>query len=154
MNWGQVLAWVEDDPDDAAEVGTMVRLVEARGVPALVAALRSCVSEKKADTTVSTAHKSKGREWPRVKIAGDFLHRTDMVTEELRLAYVAVTRARQELDLTAWLATPQRGDRARNGQPGTTPPPPPPPAIHLHHLKAPCPGKLLTTSAKSKAFWL
>lgn len=69
--------------------------------------------ESTADVTVSTAHKSKGREWASVKIADDFTPPRDTdqkddhgqpvpgpVDEaEARLAYVAVTRARQRLDL-------------------------------------------------------
>jgi hypothetical protein len=59
------------------------------------------------DVTVSTAHKSKGLEWDKVKIGDDFKgpkrdENTGEVTmpsaEELRVAYVAVTRAAKELD--------------------------------------------------------
>ncbi|MGV9836507.1 AAA family ATPase [Nocardia niigatensis] len=59
------------------------------------------------DVIVSTAHKAKGLEWGRVRISDDFKGPTiDADTgewvwpdpEELRLAYVAVTRARGELD--------------------------------------------------------
>ncbi|MFY3807728.1 3'-5' exonuclease, partial [Escherichia coli] len=53
-----------------------------------------------------TAHRSKGREWPSVKIHGDFkapkpdpkTGLTVLRREEGRLAYVAVTRARELLD--------------------------------------------------------
>jgi hypothetical protein len=59
------------------------------------------------DVFVSTAHKAKGLEWDRVRIGGDFKGpQPDPDTgepvmpapEELRLAYVAVTRAQKELD--------------------------------------------------------
>src|SRR5690606_13167694 len=59
------------------------------------------------DVIVSTAHKAKGLEWDRVRIGDDFKGpKQDTETgelvmpdpEELRLAYVAVTRARRELD--------------------------------------------------------
>jgi superfamily I DNA/RNA helicase len=75
--------------------------------------------ESKADVTVSTAHKAKGREWSAVKIAEDFPPPPDSdqhdasgrpipepVTEtDARLACVAVTRARSRLDLggLAWI---------------------------------------------------
>lgn len=65
----------------------------------------------KIDVVVTTAHKAKGLEWDRVRIANDFWgprSEVDPVTgeervimpepEELRLAYVAVTRAALELD--------------------------------------------------------
>ena len=58
---------------------------------------------------MSTAHRSKGREWPAVRIHADFRapkpdQKTGLVVlprEEARLAYVAVTRAREQLDDTA-----------------------------------------------------
>ena len=51
---------------------------------------------------VSTAHRAKGREWSTVKLAGDFLHPQDMDDEDLRLAYVSVTRAIDSLDMSEW----------------------------------------------------
>lgn len=63
---------------------------------------------KKPDVTISTAHKAKGLEWGRVRIGDDFKPPKQSETdpdkvimpdpEELRLAYVAVTRAEGELD--------------------------------------------------------
>lgn len=59
------------------------------------------------DVTISTAHKSKGLEWDRVRISDDFSKpEIDENTgeevfpsdEELMLSYVAVTRAKKELD--------------------------------------------------------
>lgn len=59
------------------------------------------------DVTISTAHKSKGLEWSKVKIGDDFkgpklneeTGEVDMPSdEELRLGYVAVTRAKGEID--------------------------------------------------------
>ncbi|MFR9753736.1 UvrD-helicase domain-containing protein [Nocardia sp. 004] len=64
-------------------------------------------AEPALDVLVSTAHKAKGLEWDRVRIGDDFKGPTkdpdsdELVMpspEELRLAYVAVTRARAELD--------------------------------------------------------
>lgn len=68
----------------------------------------------KPDVVVSTAHKAKGLEWDRVRIGTDFRgpeedKQTGELTmpadEELKLAYVAVTRAGKELDLgsLAWV---------------------------------------------------
>ena len=65
-------------------------------------ALDDVVTEKNADVVISTAHRAKGREWDEVKLHGDFLHVEDMDIEDLRLAYVATTRAKISLDRTAW----------------------------------------------------
>jgi superfamily I DNA/RNA helicase len=59
-----------------------------------------------AEVVVSTAHKAKGREWPTVRIAGDFseprrCHNSQpaqIPRADTMLAYVAVTRARHTLD--------------------------------------------------------
>jgi hypothetical protein len=65
------------------------------------------IEVKKPDVIISTAHKAKGLEWGRVKIGKDFKGpKTDETTgkvtmpndDELRLAYVAVTRAEKSLD--------------------------------------------------------
>ncbi|MGW7521812.1 3'-5' exonuclease, partial [Streptomyces sp. NPDC054796] len=64
--------------------------------------------ESRPELVVSTAHKSKGREWDRVQIWSDFPQpKEDTKTGELvlpaqdklRLAYVTVTRARKRLDI-------------------------------------------------------
>ena len=67
-----------------------------------------------AERVLSTAHKAKGLEWPRVRLADDFprleeLHAVDgdglpYLTpeerdQELNLLYVAVTRAWQQLEV-------------------------------------------------------
>jgi superfamily I DNA/RNA helicase len=76
-------------------------------------AVAQLVPEQQAEVTVSTAHKAKGREWARVKIADDFTPPQDSDQQddngrpvpgpiddgEARLAYVAVTRARHRLDI-------------------------------------------------------
>lgn len=61
-------------------------------------------NEQKPTLTLSTIHKSKGREWPRVFILGENLWmpspwaRQDwQVEQEMNLIYVAYTRAQQEL---------------------------------------------------------
>jgi len=54
------------------------------------------------ETTVVTAHKSKGLEWNDVKLAGDFVFPEDKrwQEEESHLLYVAVTRAKKQLDIS------------------------------------------------------
>ena len=50
----------------------MVKLIDEYGVGGFLAVCAASVGENNADIIVSTAHKSKGREWNRVKIAEDF----------------------------------------------------------------------------------
>ena len=65
--------------------------------------------ECQAQVTVSTAHRSKGLEWPVVMLDDDFADITDPLmtaaerTDETNLLYVAVTRARHMLVINALL---------------------------------------------------
>lgn len=106
-SWAEVKDFAENYPEDAQEIKVMIDLVDKFGVTKLVAALKRVVEEPQADVVVSTAHKAKGREWKKVKLHGDYLHPVDMEDEDLRLAYVSVTRAMNVLDMSAWeLAKP------------------------------------------------
>src|SRR5690606_35586007 len=67
------------------------------------------------DLVVSTAHKAKGREWDWVRIGPDFPQPSEdengelvlPAAEELRLAYVTVTRAKERLEIGSlgWVHT-------------------------------------------------
>lgn len=105
-SWGEVRAYVQED-QLGAELQLMVKLVDDFGVPTILEALDRTIREEDADLIVSTAHKAKGREWPAVQLAGDFPPENPS-DEELRLLYVACTRARQQLDIEAVAAL---GDR-------------------------------------------
>lgn len=105
-SWHAVQEYVRDD-DSGADLATFVRLVDSHGPDAVIRTVEQLSSEEDAEVTISTAHKSKGREWDRVLIAGDF--REPKVNNETgtpgtipradaMLAYVAVTRAKQQLD--------------------------------------------------------
>jgi superfamily I DNA/RNA helicase len=95
----------EDYGDPSLQI--LVRLIEERGarVLAMCSRLRACVeSPESAQLTVSTVHKAKGLEWPRVMVASDFnrfirrehgVVRRDL--EEGCVIYVALTRARHQL---------------------------------------------------------
>ena len=113
-------------------------------MPALVADLRrrAVAHPGMAERVLATAHKAKGLEWPRVRLAGDFpglgeLHAADRDwvpcltpeerDQELHLLYVAATRARQQhepndavhsccLAGRAERAAPQREDGAMPGR--------------------------------------
>src|SRR5690606_24989940 len=80
--------------------------IDQYGAREVIRLVDSLVDEAAADVVVSTAHKAKGREWPKVRIAGDFAPPSrkpgeppvEVSREEMMLAYVAVTRAREVLD--------------------------------------------------------
>ena len=101
-SWIEVKAYVAKYPEETHEIKTMIDLVDRFGVEALINALKQVVLESESDVLISTAHKAKGREWETVKLAGDYLHPTDMDLEDLRLAYVSVTRAIHKLDMSEW----------------------------------------------------
>jgi hypothetical protein len=114
--WNDVVQYVEEDAD-ARDLQVLVRLVERYGPDELLDAVERAVPEQSADLVLSTMHKAKGREWGRVLLANDFPPpldvNGDVSDEELRLAYVAATRAKDVLDSRSlgWLDSVAR----RNG---------------------------------------
>lgn len=101
-NWGEVQDYVEHDPN-GSELKLLVGLVDDFGADVIISELQRCTDERRADVVLSTAHKSKGREWGRVRLAGDFPdpENRDVSDEDKRLLYVAATRAKAALDVTA-----------------------------------------------------
>ncbi|MFD4788289.1 UvrD-helicase domain-containing protein [Streptomyces sp. NPDC058459] len=105
-SWDDVRQYAFEE-DGSLEV--LVKLIDEHGPDRIVAAADGLCSEQQAELVVSTAHRAKGREWPAVRIHGDFRapkpdQKTGLLVlprEEGRLAYVAVTRARERLDDTA-----------------------------------------------------
>src|ERR1019366_6740395 len=90
----------------------LIRLIRGawdlyRGKPAS-GELEACVeSPAAAQITVSTVHKAKGLEWPRVLMSSDFNRFVELEgdkpvidLEEAYIMYVAVTRARKKLPAT------------------------------------------------------
>jgi hypothetical protein len=83
-----------------------VQMIERYAPSEVIRAINGTVPADRAELRVSTAHKSKGLEWDRVRIASDFREPLDKVTgqplpiprEDSMLAYVAVTRAKLVLD--------------------------------------------------------
>lgn len=105
-SWDEVLELARSD--EGAHLVTFVNLVEKRGERQLMWALNRTVDEEKADLVISTAHKSKGREWKSVRLMDDFLRSSPGETAkagpdpaELRLLYVALTRAKEVLEVPA-----------------------------------------------------
>jgi hypothetical protein len=101
-SWREVQAYVDDDPS-GSDLKMMVKLVDKYGVDVIETALSDMPAEDRAEVIVSTAHKAKGREWETVALTSDFDDRLrdDTSPGELRLLYVACTRAQHRLDLTA-----------------------------------------------------
>ena len=110
-NWDEVQKAAEagDDP----KVAMLAKIVEDTGIDKLNDLVERLVEtgdnkdNRTPDMYVTTAHKAKGLEWDKVKIGADFRGpRLDKQTgelimpspEEMRLAYVLVTRAMKELD--------------------------------------------------------
>ena len=102
-DWHDVLAYCEEDPTTHLRV--LVRLVQRFGEQNLIEILkRTATDDFDAQIVVSTAHKAKGREWSRVEIHSGFdtlytqKNPNDSVeTPEMRLFYVAMTRAKHNL---------------------------------------------------------
>jgi len=103
--WGEVQEYAESDPE-AQSLRTIVNLIDSFGPDTIIDAVARLSAEDNARVIVSTAHKSKGREWNTVRIGGGFhgpsiaedgLQRP-MRLDEARLIYVAVTRACRVLD--------------------------------------------------------
>lgn len=115
-NWQEVVEFA--DTQEGAHLLTFVNLVESHGERQLMWALNRTVEESDADLILSTAHKAKGREWSNVQLIDDFLpvrklepdatpaqqkKSGDDFAAELRLFYVAMTRARNVIDIPSTL---------------------------------------------------
>ncbi|HUN38449.1 MAG TPA: UvrD-helicase domain-containing protein [Trebonia sp.] len=99
-SWGAVQAYCKEEPEAAGTLVPLVRAISQYGPEAIMTMARSLVPEDRADVTVSTQHRSKGRQWKTVQIAGDVMQPKageELPREELRLSYVAATRAQDVL---------------------------------------------------------
>lgn len=131
-SWGDLQDYAGHDPA-GRDMQPLVDLVDKHGTDTILAAVNQLTEEDQAQVTVSTAHKAKGREWPSVKIAGDFQPprdsnqlddsgrpiRASIGDSEARLAYVAVTRTRTRLDIGGlhWMDRHPDGMRTVNADP-------------------------------------
>ena len=104
-SWDQVVEYAEKDPA-GSDLAVAVRMIEKYGAGGVVAAIDGTVPERSAQLIVSTAHKAKGLEWGKLRVANDFKEPLDKETgkplpiprADAMLAYVAVTRAMDTLD--------------------------------------------------------
>lgn len=120
-SWHEVQEFVARDPG-GSELRLMVSLVEQFGTEGILRAVSGTVPDAPGVQTVSTAHRAKGRQWPVVQLAGDFAEMEE-TPAELRLRYVAVTRAQEHMDCTvldplAEQETPAGGVLAAEGTTG------------------------------------
>jgi superfamily I DNA/RNA helicase len=117
-SWDELLEEAEEAHDPELRFLVQVVAHHGRALPGLVADLRrrAAPHPAAAERVLSTAHKAKGLEWPRVRLAPDFpsleeLHAVDRDglpcltpeerDQELHLLYVAATRARGQLEANA-----------------------------------------------------
>ncbi|MEV4748967.1 UvrD-helicase domain-containing protein [Streptosporangium sp. NPDC049248] len=112
QTWGDLQDYVENE-EAGRDLAPFVKLIDEHGADVIIDICGRFVSEDRADLVLSTAHKAKGREWHRVKVADDFAEpkKTDdgslgtIPRADAMLAYVTVTRAQYELDREglAWI---------------------------------------------------
>lgn len=105
QTWQEVQDYATNDPG-GSDLKVFVDLIDEHGPNKVIGIVDNLVSEQHADVIVSTAHKAKGREWDKVRIAPDFREPKktedgqlgEIGRESAMLAYVAVTRAKLTLD--------------------------------------------------------
>lgn len=106
------------DSPMGGDIKPILKLIETYGRERLLNILESTVEDPtEADVTITTAHKAKGLEWSKVRLANDFKVPSDQGNpsqEETNILYVAASRALHQLDLSNCEACfPTTFDRAR-----------------------------------------
>ncbi|MEC7120318.1 MAG: UvrD-helicase domain-containing protein, partial [Pseudomonadota bacterium] len=101
-SWQEVHEYCETS--DSSDIKPLVKLVDEHGTEPLKKALDQISPIESADYVISTAHKAKGLEWQRVQIEDDYSYKltkgnVQISPEELRLLYVATTRAQSILNV-------------------------------------------------------
>lgn len=107
-DWSEVLSFTE--MAEGSDLKSLVRMIDDYGSTALKSAIKKLYRVEQADYVISTAHKAKGLEWFNVQIDDDYNYSlesnknqedgVDISNEELRLLYVACTRAKIDLNVT------------------------------------------------------
>lgn len=112
-SWQQVVTYCEQGELGSEDLDAAVKLIEKYDAQTIIDAINQLVGARAANVTVCTAHVSKGLEWPKVRLGDDFRgprrNQSGKVVlperDELMLSYVAVTRAKERLDVgsLAWV---------------------------------------------------
>jgi UvrD-like helicase C-terminal domain/AAA domain len=102
-NWGDAQSFSRSAV--GRDLLPIVRIVDECGTDYLRGLARRAAPEAGADYVISTVHRAKGLEWKRVKVANDFRFKMDngrltLDDDEMRLLYVAMTRAQHVLDIS------------------------------------------------------
>lgn len=103
--------------EEGQDLTAFVKLVADHGEDALIQAVTSTAnSQREAQLTIGTAHKAKGCEWNSVRLCRDFLtqpvmKRNSRADPEIRLFYVAMTRAKHALSLDPEMLAIFTGDK-------------------------------------------
>lgn len=106
-DWNTLVEYSESPA--GGELKPLIKMIDQWGIPNLRQALgyASGIRQEAANLTISTVHKIKGREYPSVRLADDFVcpskdefGRIRFNKEEANLLYVAITRAQYDLDIT------------------------------------------------------
>jgi len=104
-NWTEIVDFSKSP--EGEELKVLVSIVNNYGEEELLNKLSCCVdNENQANIIISTAHKSKGLQWPYVRLCNDFKSpkqhddgRWFVNPAEVRLLYVAITRGQYIIDL-------------------------------------------------------
>jgi hypothetical protein len=98
-SWTELCEYAEQE-ESGKDLKRMIGVINRVGVDRVISAIKNLTPKEQAEIMVSTAHKAKGLEWDRVRVADDFTPPLDgerADPAELMLAYVTVTRAKREL---------------------------------------------------------
>ena len=120
----ELAAFLSTEPEPSPVPSTAKFIIDV-GMDTVERIMEQTVPESEADVTVITAHKSKGRQWPRVRIAmtpqdiaPSLIRDPDNAEQERRdrlmLLYVAITRAQEKLFIPADVASAVSGTVAWN----------------------------------------
>ena len=100
-DWAEVEEYASTQ--EGRDMAVLVKQIETYGLAKLKDVLLNTVRDVESDVMVTTAHKSKGMEWPSVSMGGDFEHplgERAFTPADGNLLYVAATRAKTQLDIS------------------------------------------------------
>lgn len=104
-SWNEVIDYSKTPT--GTDLRTLVNITEKYNISKVIESLKKVenIKESESQITITTAHKSKGKEWNRIQLSNDYPVKNDINNsylfndEEINLIYVATTRAKKELDI-------------------------------------------------------